>query len=387
MVNELILPDREGNVNTYTLQGPRLYEVSSAPFKTRKVYSAAHVVSNPLYDPNQANQSQLDWDATLKYRRYLWSLGLSIAEAMDTSQRGMGLDWGTSKELIKLSIEEAKYCGGDMASGAGTDQLDVNPDVTLEEVENAYIEQCEYIESHGGKIILMASRALAACAKGPEDYVSVYNKILSQVRGPVILHWLGEMFDPALSGYWGHKDTDAAMQVCLNVINEHVSKIEGIKISLLDPAMEIKMRRLLPEEVRMYTGDDFNYPSLIKGDEHGQSHALLGIFDAIAPAASAAIHALDKGDIRTYDELLAPTVPLSRHIFQAPTYNYKTGIVFMAYLNGHQDHFKMVAGMESARSVLHLTQLFILADQAGLLQDPEIAVHRMKSMLTVAGVS
>jgi len=387
MVKQIKLPSSDGSISTYSLREPRQFNILNEPLKSRKVYSAAHVVANPLYDPMTNSQSILDWEKTLEYRRYLWSLGLSIAEVMDTSQRGMGLDWDTAKELIKLSIEESKVYGGDIACGAGTDQLLTDSKVTVEDVKNAYLEQCELIESYGGKIILMASRALAACAKGPEDYINVYSSILRQVRGPIIIHWLGEMFDPALAGYWGHTNIDDAMQVVLKIIKEHEDKIEGIKISLLDPEIEIKMRRLLPKGVRMYTGDDFNYPSLIKGDELGHSDALLGIFDAIAPTASAAIQALDKGDIDTYDEIFAPTIPLSRHIFQTPTYNYKTGVVFMAYLNGHQNHFKMVGGMESARSILHLTELFKLADQAGLLRDPELAINRMNSILTVAGVN
>jgi hypothetical protein len=305
---------------------------------------------------------------------------------MDTAQRGMGLDWHASKELIKRSLQEAKAIGGGIACGAGTDHLPPGPDVRLGDIEAAYLEQCEFIESHGGKVILMASRALAACAKHQDDYDRVYGKVLSQVKQPVILHWLGEMFDPKLAGYWGHRDPEAAMQACVDLIARHADKIEGIKISLLDPSLEIKMRRALPPGVRVYTGDDFHYDTLILGDEQGYSHALLGIFNAIAPAASAAIHALDGGDTETYKRIMAPTVPLSRHIFQAPTYYYKTGIVFMAYLNGHQSHFRMVGGMESARSIVHLSELFMLADQAGLWIDPDRAVHRMKLSLAVAGI-
>jgi len=258
--------------------------------------------------------------------------------------------------------------------------------VTLQDVIAAYEEQCSFVESTGSQIILMASRALAACAKSPEDYARVYGKILSQVSQPVILHWLGDMFDPALTGYWGHRDLDAAMEVCLRIIHENAAKVDGIKISLLDADKEIKMRRLLPPGVKMYTGDDFNYPTLIRGDEQGYSHALLGIFDAIAPAAAAAIHALDKGDLARYDAILEKTVPLSRHIFQKPTYAYKTGIVFMAYLNGHQPHFRMIGGSEGARSIVHLAELFVLADKAGLLVDPDLAVERMKLVLALAGV-
>jgi hypothetical protein len=298
----------------------------------------------------------------------------------------MGLDWATSKELIQRSIGEARACGGRIACGAGTDQLSPSPQVTLEQVLESYQEQCAFVEKQGGQIILMASRALAACAKSPADYFQVYDRILSQVSRPVILHWLGDMFDPALTGYWGYADTASAMEACLEIIRMHAAKIDGIKISLLDAEKEITMRRKLPEGVRMYTGDDFNYPTLIQGDREGYSHALLGILDAIAPAAAAALQALDIVDYERYNQILEPTVALSRHIFQAPTYFYKTGIVFLAYLNGHQAHFRMVGGMESARSVTHLTELLVLADRAGLISDPELAVLRMRRFLALAGV-
>jgi hypothetical protein len=261
------------------------------------------------------------------------------------------------------------------------------PAVTLADVEAAYEEQVGFVEGEGGQVILMASRALAACAKGPDDYERVYGRILGQVKQPVILHWLGDMFDPALAGYWGYKDDlDAAMDVCLRVIRANADKVDGIKISLLDAGKEIRMRRLLPDGVKMYTGDDFNYPELIRGDEQGYSHALLGIFDAIAPAAAQALHALDAGDLDRYEAIMEPTVALSRHIFQKPTYAYKTGIVFMAYLNGRQTHFRMIGGAEGSRSIVHLAELFVLADRAGLLADPELAVERMKPVLALAGI-
>ena len=300
---------------------------------------------------------------------------------MDTAQRGMGLDWAASQELIRHSLADAKAEGGESICGAGTDHLASDPKNTIDSVIQAYEEQVGFVESHGGRIILMASRALAACAKGPEDYARVYERILSQVKEPVIIHWLGDMFDPQLAGYWGSNDLGEAMTTCLSILRDNEAKIDGVKLSLLDDQKEIQMRRQLPASVKMYTGDDFNYPSLILGDEQGFSHALLGIFDAIAPVAAAAFHALDAGDTARYNDLFAPTVPLSRHIFQTPTYQYKTGIVFLAYLNGHQSHFKMVAAQESARSIDHLTQLFMLADQAGLLSDPALAVVRMREFL------
>ncbi|SFS74434.1 dihydrodipicolinate synthase family protein [Paenibacillus sp. BC26] len=386
MVVTLQLPLSGGSLSPYTLSDTRLIIPPQSKLTSRIAFAAAHVVCDPLADKDPLHHAQIDWDATLAYRRRLWSLGLSVAEAMDTAQRGMGLDWIRAKELIRRSAAEARSVGGTIACGAGTDQLPPGPQVTLEQVEAAYEEQCAYVESCGSQVILMASRALAACAASPEDYERVYGKILRQVSRPVILHWLGETFDPALKGYWGHQDLDAAMEVCLRVIRSNPDKVDGIKISLLDADKEIQMRRQLPDGVRMYTGDDFNYPSLIRGDEQGFSHALLGIFDAIAPAASAAIQALDEGDLSRYEAIFEPTVALSRHIFQQPTYAYKTGIVFMAYLNGYQNHFRMLGGAEGARSIVHLSKLFVLADQAGLLESPELAVHRMKHVLNLAGI-
>lgn len=383
----IMLPRSDGSVSPYTVQGNGSYPVSSDPLKSRKVYAAAHVVCNPLADQHVNDQSLIDWERTLQYRRYLWSLGLSVAEAMDTAQRGMGLDWETSKELIRQSISEAKAVGGEIACGAGTDQLTSYENLTLRDIEEAYLEQCDFIENHGGRVILMASRALAACAKGPDDYFQVYEKVLSHIKKPVILHWLGEVFDPHLLNYWGYKDQDAAMRVCLDIITSLSEKVDGIKLSLLDPKIEVTMRNLLPQGVRMYTGDDFHYHTLIRGDQDGYSHALLGIFDAIAPAASAAIRALDQQDLQRYDQIMEPTIALSRHIFKKPTYYYKTGIVFMAYLNGHQPHFRMVAGLESARSIIHLSELFQLADQANLILDPELATHRMKLALELSGIA
>ncbi|WP_145018953.1 dihydrodipicolinate synthase family protein [Paenibacillus sp. Y412MC10] len=387
MAKSLLLPRAGGALYEYTPGKAGSFSVPAKPFTGRIAFSAAHVVCDPFADADPLHHSQIDWNSTLAYRHHLWSLGLAVAEAMDTAQRGMGLDWNRSKELIRASIAEARSVGGKIACGAGTDHLFPGPSVTIADVEAAYEEQVGFIEGEGGQVILMASRALAACAKGSEDYERVYGRILGQVKQPVILHWLGDMFDPALGGYWGCKDDlDEAMDVCLRVIRANADKVDGIKISLLDAGKEIKMRRLLPEGVKMYTGDDFNYPELIKGDEQGYSHALLGIFDAIAPAAAQALHALDAGDLVSYEAIMEPTVALSRHIFQKPTYAYKTGIVFMAYLNGHQPHFRMIGGAEGSRSIVHLAQLFVLADRAGLLADPELAAERMKPVLALAGI-
>lgn len=386
MTKQIKLPQAGGALYTYELSNITLPSVKPVPFNSRVAFAATHVVTDPFADTDPLADAQIDWESTLAYRRHLWSLGFSVAEAMDTSQRGMGLNWSHAQELIKRSIAEGNAVGGSLASGAGTDHLAPGPEVTLEQVKQAYEEQCAYIEGLGGRIILMASRALAACAQGPEDYIEVYEHILQNVSEPVILHWLGDMFDPALQGYWGHTDLDEAMNVCLQVIEANKDKIDGIKISLLDDQKEIEMRRRLPEGVRMYTGDDFNYPKLIKGDEQGYSDALLGIFDAIAPAAAAAFQAMDEGDLAKYDAIMEPTVPLSRHIFQAPTFAYKTGIVFMAYLNGHQSHFRMVGGAEGARSIVHLADLFVLADKAGLIVDPDMAIDRMQKTLALTGI-
>ena len=382
----LRLPTLTGEVETYHPRPGADYGSGFSEPRTRVAFAAAHVVPDAMADINPTLEVALDWEATMAYRRYLWSLGLGVAEAMDTAQRGMGLDWETSKELIRRSVEEAKAVDGRLASGAGTDHLVPSPDLTIDEVIAAYEEQCGYVERVGGRIILMASRALAACARGPEDYATVYGRILSQVKEPVIIHWLGDMFDPALAGYWGSDDLNQAMDTAVAIITEHADKVDGVKVSLLDDQREIDMRRRLPKGVRMYTGDDFNYPDLIKGDEQGYSDALLGIFDAIAPVAGAAFAALDEGDLQRYDELFGPTVPLSRHIFKAPTRFYKTGVVFLAWLNGHQDHFRMVNGQESCRSVVHLAELFRLADEARLFTDTERVTARMRAFLEVAGV-
>lgn len=382
----LRLPVPGGGTEAYPL-GPASPYARRYPLPAKRIaFAAAHVVADPYADINPTLDIAIDWDATLAYRRSLWALGLRVAEAMDTAQRGMGLDWAASKDLIARSIAEAKAAGGHVACGAGTDHLAPDPSLTPDAIIAAYEEQVGYVEGLGGQVILMASRALAAAATSPDDYAAVYDRILSQVRQPVIIHWLGDMFDPALRGYWGSDDLDAASATCLDVIRAHADKVDGIKVSLLDKDREIDLRRRLPEGVRMYTGDDFNYAELIAGDDQGSSDALLGIFDAIAPAAGAAFAAFDAGDLDRYHEILAPTVPLSRHIFAAPTRFYKTGVVFMAWLNGHQNHFTMVGGQQSARSLLHLAELYRLADRARLFHDPEETANRMRSFLATSGV-
>ena len=386
-MSALTLPDRAARLHTFTLSRPKGYPQKAAGSFNRIAYSAAHVVADPLSTADPWVSAAVDWDATIAYRRRLWALGLGVAEAMDTAQRGMGLDWPTSLELIRRSLDAARdQPGALVASGCGTDHIVPTPTMRIDEVIAAYESQMEAIEGLGGRLILMASRALAACARSPDDYARVYDRLLSQAREPVMIHWLGDMFDPALGGYWGHADPMAAMDVAVDILNRHADKIDGVKISLLDKDKEIVMRRRLADGIRMYTGDDFNFAELIAGDEHGHSDALLGIFDAIAPAASAALTALARGDTAAFHEILGPTVPLSRHIFCAPTRFYKTGVVFMAWLNGYQDHFVMVGGQQSTRNILHLSELFRLADAAGLLEDPDLACARMSQLLATHGI-
>jgi hypothetical protein len=390
----LKLPTADGRLEPYTLRASAPIATASAGTAFNRIaYSAAHVVADPLAAIDPWLQCAVDWDATIRYRQRLWSLGLGVAEAMDTAQRGMGLDWPTSLELIRRSLDAAREVPGALiASGCGTDHLPVESAKSVDDVIRAYEEQMEAIEKLGGKLIVMASRALAKVAKSPADYERVYDRVLRQARQPVILHWLGDMFDPALKGYWGNDNPDEAMKTALAVIEANASQVDGIKISLLDKDKEIAMRRRLPAGVRMYTGDDFNYAELIAGDgagslpTHGRSDALLGIFDAIAPAANAALAALAAGDTARFHAILAPPVPLSRHIFAAPTRFYKTGVVFMAWINGHQSHFTMVGGQQSTRSMVHFAELFRLADAAGLIEQPELAARRMAHLLALHGV-
>jgi hypothetical protein len=376
----LLLPVPGGALESYELKGPYDWPRPTAQPASRVAYAAAHVVADPLAEPSPA---ALDWETTLAFRRHLWSYGLRVADAMDTAQRNAGLDWTAARELIRRSAAEAKVFGDPydlLACGAGTDHA---PSASsLDAVASAYEEQAAVVEETGARVILMASRQLAAVARGPEDYHEVYARVLGQTSRPVILHWLGEMFDPHLAGYWGARDLEAATESFLDLVRSHAAAIDGVKVSLLDASHEARLRAALPDGVRLYTGDDLAYPSLIKGG----SDALLGVFDAIAPAASAALAALDDDRPGDYDAIFARTLPLAQKIFEPPTYAYKTGLVFLSWLAGHQDAFVMVGGAQSARSVLHLTDVFRLADQAGLLPDPDLAVRRMRSYLTTAGV-
>jgi hypothetical protein len=380
----ILLPDSSGASHTYVPRPEPVACAAELPLRSRVVYSAAHVVADPLHAAADG-PAVVDWDATLAFRRHLWAQGLGVAEAMDTAQRGMGLDWPQAAELIRRSAAEARSFGGRIACGVGTDQLS-GPQTTLKDVTAAYEEQFAVAEDAGSQAVLMASRALAATAKGPDDYLEVYGHLLRQSAEPVILHWLGPMFDPALAGYWGSDDLDAATGTLLDVIAAHPDKVDGVKISLLDAGREIALRRRLPKAVRCYTGDDFHYPELIAGDDQGFSHALLGIFDPLAPLAAAAVSALDTGDTAGFRRVLDPTVELSRHLFCAPTRFYKTGVVLLAWLAGHQTHFTMVGGLQSARSLPHLARAYELADLLGLFPDPGLAEARMRTLLAVHGV-
>ncbi|MFH8390798.1 dihydrodipicolinate synthase family protein [Streptomyces sp. NPDC018036] len=381
----LRLPDAEGRLRTHEPRTePLALLPAGPPLTSRTVFAAAHVVADPYADVSPGSPAAVDWDATLAFRRHLWSHGLAVAEAMDTSQRGMGLDWAGAAELIRRSSAEAAATGGRIACGAGTDQL-TGP-AALADVRAAYEEQLALVEESGAQPVLMASRALARAATGPEDYLDVYGHLLRQSAGPVILHWLGPMFDPALEGYWGSDDPDTATEVFLEVIAARPDKVDGVKISLLDARREVALRRRLPDGVRCYTGDDFGYPELIAGDGHGFSHALLGVFDPLAPLAARAVRALDTGDTGGFRELLDPTVELARHLFRPPTRFYKTGVVLLAWLAGHQEHFAMVGGLQSARSLPHLARAYELADLLGLFPDPERAEARMRTLLALYGV-
>ena len=382
--DSIALPAAGGAWRTVRLSAPGEWVEHPGGFADREVFAAAHVAADPLGDNVPGAPASIDWDATLAFRRDLFRYGFGVAEAMDTAQRNMGLDWAAVQQLVRRSADQAAACGARIASGAGTDHRGALESVA--DVVDAYSEQVAFVESTGSEVILMASRQLAAIAKGPDDYLHVYGRILEQVSRPVILHWLGDVFDPQLRGYWGDTDIAAATKTFLSLIGQHQGKVDGVKVSLLSAEHEISLRRRLPSGVRLYTGDDFNYPELIRGDGSHHSDALLGAFAAVAPAASTALAALDNGDLEAYDKVMAPTLPLSRHLFETPTYHYKAGIAFLAWLNGQQPGYSMVAGLQSARGPLHLSTLFELANEARLLRDPELAAARMTAWLEVQGV-
>jgi len=378
----ILLPTPHGDLVRHTLS-PRspVHDFLGGPPTSRIAYAAAHVVADP-----HTEGPQVDWDATLAFRRHLWGLGFGVADAMDTAQRGGGLGWADAKQLIARSGAEARAISARLVCGAMTDQLDGRSTLSLDDIVNAYLEQAEWIRTAGGTPVLMASRHLAQAARNADDYWHVYDRVLTQLDEPVILHWLGRDFDPVMATYWGSPDLDTATDMVLRIIEQHTRVVAGIKVSLLDQAREVDLRRRLPPGVRMFTGDDFNYEQLILGDDHGHSDALLGVFDPIAAPARAALAALDAGNRAEYSRLLAPTVPMARHLFTAPTSAYKTGVVFLAWLNGHQSHFQMIGGAQTLRSVPHLVQLFLLADRAGALADPPLAASRMKTLLSMAGI-
>jgi hypothetical protein len=385
----LTLPTADARLEPYRLTGTPLIPRAPGIELTRTAFAAAHVVSDPLRERSPWDtRPAVDWDTTLGFRQQLWDQGLHLAEAMDTAQRGMGVDWPTALELIQRTLRAAKAhpMHPRVACGAGTDHLLPQDLATPDAILAAYTTQAEAIEAAGGQLILMASRAFTAINASPDTYHRVYRRLIDQAAQPVILHWLGDMFDPALAGYWGSADVAKASDFVLSLINENPGKVDGIKISLLDQIHEEQFRARLPAGVRLYTGDDFNYAPLIEGDGTHHSHALLGIFAAIAPAAAQALEALARGDSQTYHRLLAPTVPLSREIFRAPTRFYKAGIACLAWLNGHQRHFIMPAGFQSSRDITHYAQVFRLADQAGLLAQPDLAEARMKTLLALHGI-
>ncbi|UMG93626.1 dihydrodipicolinate synthase family protein [Nocardioides sp. TF02-7] len=385
MSGHVEVPLAGGGWERVELREPRRWKDHPRPYARRVAFAAAHVVADPRGENVPGAPAVVDWGSTLAFRRELFRYGFGVAEAMDTAQRNMGLDWPAVQELVRRSAEQARDFGARIASGAGTDHRDRL--TTPAEVRDAYLEQVGFVESTGSQVILMASRHLAAVATGPDDYLEVYADLLRQVREPVILHWLGEVFDPHLRGYWGSVDVDAATATFLDLVRAHADKVDGVKVSLLSAEHELGLRAALPRGVRLYTGDDFNYPELIRGDGRHHSDALLGAFAAIAPAAAAALTALDDDDLATYDAEMAPTLPLSRHVFETPTWHYKTGIAFLSWLCGHQPGFTMVGGLQSARSVVHLGRLFALANDAQLLPDPELAAHRLRLWLEAAGAA
>lgn len=401
----VVLPvfDAEGRVTgseAVELNAPGPWTTPPAPITSRLAFAAAHVVPRVGAENVPGAPAVVDWDSTLAYRHHIWEHGLGVADAMDTAQRGMGLDWAATQELVRRSAAEAASVDARIACGAGTDQLSpeavaaLEPgDAGLAAVADAYREQVHVVQDAGAQVILMASRALARVARGPEDYAHVYDAVLADADRPVILHWLGTMFDPALAGYWGSESVDDATATFLDLIRAHQPRIDGVKVSLLDAAHEVGLRRSLAalpsagEPVRLYTGDDFNYPELIAGDEQGHSDALLGIFAAIYPAASTALQAFDAGDPARGHAILASTEALGRHIFAAPTYYYKTGIAFLSWLNGFQPGFSLVGGLHSGRSLRHLVELARLADGCGMLLDPPLAAARLRAFLTTNGVT
>lgn len=386
MNRAVTIPTPNGALVQYTPRDARPYKVERTAPTSRTIYAAVHVVADALAPDTVAGFTPVDWEATMAYRHHIWSCGLGVAEAMDTAQRGMELSWPAAKELIARSLTEAHAVGGSIVCGVQTDQLPEDGESSLAEIEVAYLQQCEHVENNGGQVVLMASPQLASTARSGDDYLEVYSSVLSQLSRPALIHWLGGPFDARMAAYWGSTDLDVATSTILTLLADHSTRIEGIKLSLLDQRRELQLRAMLPSEVRMFTGDDFNYPTTIEGDGQYHSHALLGAFDGFAPAAAAAIRALDQHNAKKYRTIMESTLPLSRHVFESPTKYYKTGLVFLAFLNGFQDHFRLLGGLESARSTIHLARVFVLAGEAGLLYDVERAAKRAREVLSVYGV-
>ena len=385
-MTDLLLIDAAGVSSTVDLTPAPGYTKPTAPLRSRIAYAAAHVVPRATADNTPGQPADIDWDATLAFRRHVWSWGLGVADAMDTAQRNMGLDAAATRELIARSAQAAREEGGALVVGVNTDHLDEEV-VSLDRVIDAYKEQLHFTEDQGAGVVLMASRHLARAARTADDYRRVYREVLGAATTPVVLHWLGAAFDPSLAGYFGSTDSKTASATVLEIITENAAHVSGIKMSLLDPFAEIAVRAQLPETATMFTDDDFNYVGLIAGTGGRHSDALLGAFAALAPSASAAIQALDAGDSGEYESILGPTEDLSRQIFAAPTFYYKTGVAFMSWLNGHQAAFSMVGGLHSARSLPHLSEIVRLANRSGALENPELAAERWHALLKLNGVT
>ncbi|GGM53232.1 hypothetical protein GCM10011608_42630 [Micromonospora sonchi] len=383
---KLTIPTADGGTTVHVMHEPVDYPRHQGPFRSRTVLAAAHVVVDARADYTPGEQPPIDWEATIAFRKHLFSYGVGIAEAMDTSERGPGgLQWGQAKELIRLGVAAAREEGAAVVAGAGTDQI-TSRDPSLGEVVDAYLEQLDWVQAQGSAAVIRASHALVAAARNEDDYLKVYGQVLAQVDKPAIVHWLGTGFDPSLAGYWGHADPREAMNVVVRMAEENSARLDGIKFSLLDEELEREFRRRLPEGVKVYTGDDYGYTNLLLGDGEHHSHGLLGVLDPIAPVASLGFSALDKGDEAGFVEAMNSSIPLAVKMFEAPADRYKVGTVFIAWLSGHQNHFRMVTGREGFRSLQHLTDLFVLADEIGLFPDPALAAHRMRLLLAASGV-
>jgi hypothetical protein len=385
-MDALTLVSADGAVSSIPLAEAPALARPSAPLRSRVAYAAAHVVPKAHAENVPGNPAEIDWDATLAFRHHLWSWGLGVADAMDTAQRNMGLDAASTRELVRRSAAEARSVGGAVVVGVNTDHID-EPTISLAAVIDAYRQQLNQTEEAGAGVVLMASRHLARVAESSDDYVRVYDAVLTQATTPVVLHWLGTAFDPQLAGYFGSDDAEVASRTLLRIIEGNPDVVRGVKMSLLDADAEIAVRAALPAHARMLTGDDFHYVSLIEGDGSHHSDALLGAFAALGPLASAAIQRLDADDVDGYRTLLGPTEALSRQIFATPTWFYKTGVAFLAWLNGHQPAFSMVGGLHAGRSIPHLSRIVELANGCGALERPELALERWRTLLAVHGIA